>query len=231
MTAFPFPSILQPITYGWTLENMSRSGGASISGAEQIVGSGSARWTCKMEIPLAREEWILAFRGWVAALDGRAGEIIIGPNDRYQPRDVYGRRSKAVQNLPYELDGDELAQTFDGVGFENQAIGGVTLAASAVVRSSRVEMAAAAPWMVPRSGNYFGIGGRLYICTMVSQASAAGNYIVQHRPLLRDAAANSAAVETFVPVTRMRFASDQPWDGMLEQGKWGRATFDLVEAV
>lgn len=228
--ATPFPAILRPISYGWRLVNTSRSGGASISGAEQVVSSGAARWAATLEIPLWREEWILALRGYVAGLDGRAGEITIGPMDRFQPRDVNGRRTAAVADLPYDEDG-EGALLFDGVGFQNSPIGGVTLAASAALRASRVQMAAAAPWMVPRTGQYFGIGGRLYISTMVSQVNVSSSYIVQHRPLLRAAASNGAAVETFVPVTTMRFATDEIWDGVLDQGRRASVTLQMVEAI
>ena len=228
--AIPFPAILTPSSVSFSLENAARSGGASITGAEQIVTSGAGRWRAAMTIPLAREEWILSFRGFIAALDGRAGEFEVGPFDAYAPADANGRRLNPIGGAPFASnDGGLLFH--DNAAFGQYEPVNAELVTSAAIRATRITVATDTPWQAPRPGQYFGIGSRLYICTAAYRAEESDPWTIDFRPPLRAAASAGTRVITDRPVSTMRLASDDTARLSLEFSRWGTATLELVEAV
>lgn len=227
----PFPAILVPssVTQPRIL-GASRSGGPSITGSEQVIVSDAGRWAWSMTIPLVREEWIVSFRGFMASLDGRAGEFEVGPFDAYAPRDLNGRRLSPIGTAPLASnDGGLLFHDTSAFGQGEETY--ATLAASASIRATRITVNAAAPWMTPRPGQYFGIGARLYMVTRAYRATTADPWTLDFRPPLRAAAAAGERVITDRPVCTMRLASDDTGALDLEFSRWGRATLEMVEAV
>lgn len=78
-TMITWPPTLQLDNLMFELENISRGGGPSISGKEQVVASLSGRWTAKFETFLGSRNEVTCYRALRAALDGRAGVILISP--------------------------------------------------------------------------------------------------------------------------------------------------------
>src|SRR5215207_6554254 len=76
-----WPSLLKPRSESWHLQNLSRSGGVSITGQEMVITSGSSRWAASLTVPIHRRDQILAFRGLIGALHGRSGTVLVGPQD------------------------------------------------------------------------------------------------------------------------------------------------------
>lgn len=228
--SIPFPAILSPSSVSFRIENASRSGGASIGGAEQVTVSDAGRWRATMTIPLVREEWILSFRGWLAALDGRAGEFEVGPFDAYAPHDINGRRLSPIGAAPIASnDGGLLFQDNSAFG-QDEPVHAQT-AASAALRATRITVSTDASWMAPRPGQYFGIGKRLHICIGAYRANVADPWTIDFRPPLRSAVASGERVITDRPVSIMRLANDDTGALSLEYSRWGSATLELVEAI
>jgi len=229
--AIAFPPILLPSSVSFFLRNTARSAGASINGAEQVVVSGAGIWAATMQIEAGREESGLSFRGFMAAMAGRANEVEIGPFDVYTPHDVQGRR---VSDEPRSAA--LIAQTgglplHDGSGFGQSETVHATLAANAALRATRITLTAAPGWTVPRPGQYFGIGARLYIATGSYRATESDPWTVDFRPPLREAATAGARVITDRPVCTMRLASDETGQLELQLRRYGAVTLDLVEAI
>lgn len=228
--AIGWPAILAPRTASWMLENASRSGGASITGAEQVTASASSRWRASMTIPLVREEWILSFRALVASLDGRAGEVEVPMFDVFTPRDINGRRLSPIGGAPFgDLDGGLLLHDTSALGQTEYTH--ATLAANAALRATGITLTASPNWTVPRPGQYFGIGARLYIARDVYRANDGDAWTVDFRPGLRAAALAGARVIVDRPVCTMRLASDDTGALDLEFARYGQATLEMVEAI
>ncbi|PNG26996.1 baseplate megatron protein TIM-barrel domain-containing protein [Methylocella silvestris] len=77
--AYPlsWPADLRPARVLLNVNNSSRSGGQAISGAEMIVTSPAARWEGKIALPAMSAKQILAWRGFVAGMNGRYGTALI----------------------------------------------------------------------------------------------------------------------------------------------------------
>lgn len=228
--AIGWPAILAPRSASWMLENASRSGGASITGAEQVTISAASRWRASMTIPLVREEWIVSYRAMMAALDGRAGEVEVPVFDVFVPRDANGRRLSPIPAAPLaNLDGGLLLHDTSALGQTNYTH--ATLAANAALRATRITLTAAPSWTVPRPGQYFGIGARLYIARAVYRATETDPWTVDFRPGLRAAAIAGDRVILDRPVCTMRLASDDTGALELEFSRYGQATLEMVEAI
>lgn len=228
--ALTWPPILIPSRVSWRMENASRSGGASITGAEQVIASDAGRWRSSFTFPVVREEWIVSLRGFIAALDGRAGEVEVPVFDYYTAKDINGRRLSPREGAALNDRGDG-PLFFDNSAFGQLSETLVTVAANAALRATRITVTAEAPWMVPRPGQYFGIGTRLYMAVRVYRATEESPWTVDFRPPLRAAVTAGEKVITDRPVCTMRLASDDGGALDLDLGRFGSTTLEFVEAV
>jgi hypothetical protein len=225
------PAILVPRKVMFHQENTSRSGGESITGSEQVITSGGGRWRASMEFMLAREEWVLSWRALLAQLQGRARRIEISPYDAYNPSDANGRRLSPVGAATLGTGDNGGALLFDLSGLGQMDAETVTLAANASLRATRITVSAVSSWMVPRPGQYFGIGKRLYIVENAYRATEADPWTLDFSPPLREAATTGAIIITDRPMCTMRLASDSSGELSLDFSRWGSATLELVEAI
>lgn len=78
----PVVTIAYPLTWPFgvvparielSVASMSKSGGQSLFGGEQIVASPAARWEGKLLLPSMNKSMLLDWRGFIAALQGRLG--------------------------------------------------------------------------------------------------------------------------------------------------------------
>lgn len=227
INALPIPPALRPIRVGFSPENVSRSGGVSITGGEQVVASASGRWRARAVFNVLREDRVLAWRAFIASLNGRAGLLEIGPFDFHRPADANGRRVSNVEAA--QVSG--LGFLFDHSGFGQQDFTFATLAAGAALRATRITINAANSWQAPRAGQYFGIGQRLYIVTAIYRAANSGPWTVDFWPQLRAAASAGERIITDRPICLMRLASDEIGGLDLDFGRIGQASLDLVEVL
>lgn len=236
--AIPWPSILRPRTVSWTLENPSRTGGVSITGAEQVVASGASRWRCAMTIPAVREEWILSLRALAASLDGRAGEVEVPVFDVWTAADLRGARLSPEPTATFGAQ-SRAPLLFDLAGLSQSPTNTLVMAASASAGATRINVATIGPdgepvdasWLAPRPGTYIGIGARLHIVAGAWRAAPGDAWTLDIRPRLRAAVASGARVATDWPVSTMRLAADDAARLELEFGRFGEASIEMVEAV
>ena len=161
--AIELPPGLSPSKVVFSKAMVSRSGGRSITGSEQVVSSHAGFWRASLTIPVRGvgrrgEEATLAYRGLYAALDGMAGEVLVPLYTRWRP---YGHLGKMLS--VHSASGFESAgMLHDHSGF-GQTEPQVMFAEGAAVRgSTRITITHPG---VPalRPGHYFGIGNRLYL--------------------------------------------------------------------
>jgi hypothetical protein len=222
-----FPPGLWPTRVMFDIELASRTGGVSVSGSEQIVASGSGRWRASASFVLNNEVRVLAWRAFRASLDGAAGTFDVSPFDIYRPRDLNGRKVSGVDHASLAPE----TMFHDGSAFGQSPQTYATLAASASLGATRVTVAAAAPWMVPRPGQYFGIGSRLYMVTRCWRAAETDPWTLDFRPRLRAAAIAGDRVITDRPTCVMRLAADNSGSLDLAFGRFGSASIEFVEAL
>jgi hypothetical protein len=198
------------------LASLSKSGGQSLSGIEQVVASPAMRWEGKFTMPSMMPAAVLAWRGFIAAMQGRIGTVLL-------PAFEYGR-----QPWPNDQFGRVISPDVDPAG----AIIIITAAPAALNATSLVLTPVAPAPYVPGAilpGHRFSIGGTLY---EVQQALAdgIGNYVVAIRPWLRVALAVDTACEFANPVCQVRFKTDDEGALRFTSHRTASPIFSVVEA-
>lgn len=215
-------------------ENQSRSGGPSISGAEQIVVSPTARWRARLSAPIVTENSVLSWRAFIAGMGGKAGTVLVPKFEHYGPRDANGKRLNELASAPYGgVEGlfDEGGLNFDLSGWQqDDSTVYATLNADAAINSTEIVVDFAEGIDGIRPGQYFGIGNRLYLAHSVWQEDVGGPTHIRFTPWLRAAASAGDTVIIDKPVCLMRFAQDVTGELELDFGRWGSGALDLVEA-
>lgn len=225
--AISWPPLLIPRQASFQLDSMSQSGGLSMTGSEQVTVSNAGRWKARLDVPVARENRVLALRGLLAQLGGRAGTVLVPKWERYGPRDANGRRMAQLATAGYSGCG----VNFDGSAFGQDDFAHATTSASAALGATQISLTLATGIDGPRPGQYFGIGDRLYICNAAWQEDEGDPLVVQFAPRLRVAVASGTRVILDRPVCLMRLANDDSGELMLDAGRFGTTNLDFVEAI
>lgn len=203
-----FPTGLWPVSHSLSLLNTSRSGGASLTGSEQVTVSGAGSWrmTAQFAFPASRSNAIREWEAFIAALNGRAGTFLCPAFTYIRPRDPNGKIVSPVSgDCP-----DSSVSFHDGGTMGIGRFVYATLAANVAVGATRITIPAATPsWQVPRPGMVFGIGNRTYRATLVYRDASADPWTIDFVPPVRVAASSGATVITDRPVIEMRLASDE----------------------
>lgn len=217
-----WPAMLKPRAgSGFTLDERSRTGGRSLSGIEQIIGTGSAMWMYEASLDLRKPGTILAWRGLVAALDGRLGIVRI-------PHCDMDRTPRFLSGLPKAL-----GSTFStGATFATGARFGNTRASmpvdTAAVGATTITATVPTNWLlVP--GHRIGIGEGLYEIRSVSRSGTAATLTI--RPGLRAAIGSGAYIVLDKPTCLMRLTADMASKVELELLRFGSATVRMAEAL
>ena len=206
-------------------ESASRSGGQSLSGSEQ-VNAINPRWRARVAGPVVTETSVLAWRSFVASMNGRAGTVLVPKWERRGVRDANGRELSQVNSATY--DTDEL--NFDLSGFGQSDLTHATLAANASLNDTRISVTIL-DGEGPRPGQYIGIGDRLHLVSLAWEVSEGAPLQLQFTPWLRASALAGARVILDRPVCLMRFAQDMTGELELDMGLWGDGTLEFVEAI
>lgn len=231
--ALPWPSILKPRSESWRLQNADRSGGPSITGAEQIVSSVAARWAASLTISVTRNEQVLAFRGLMAGLDGRAGTMLVGPTELCRAPwgvDALGRKLSLRSYRDPVLKGTIFDKTPEQVVAE-QIAATVPYFADAGSTVVTLRVLKGAP---PTIGSYIGFENRMHVIVGISvqTTGALGETIITYiiRPGLRFAMNAGHLAELVFPLCEMRLANNDTGNLEIELARFGSTTLELVEA-
>lgn len=140
----------------------SRTGGRSINGSEQVVGSGSGFWSAEARYGVHREMATLAWRGFYASVDGMATEFLVPVDARYRPYDENGRMLSRVSATSMHDERRRRVDGHEGWGWANTEPTYMWTLGDAARRGTRLIVRH--PRVVGlRPGHYFGIGDRLYL--------------------------------------------------------------------
>lgn len=231
MAIVTWPYEMRPSAESWRLENMARSGGVSITGQEQIVATAAGRWRASLTIPV-RPHQVMTVRSILTQLDGRAGQLVIGPSETGRApyaTDFYGRRIdiRHVRPRPH-LDGTPYADTASA---EDAIV--ATLEDPAALGAAFVKLRLTqAGTLLP--GHRFSIAGRLHEITYAAPPvvinATTRTVVVDIRPAIRVAAVATTRVLFVRPVATMRLASDEVALEMQLARLAAPLTLDLVEA-
>ncbi|WP_108398793.1 hypothetical protein [Devosia submarina] len=208
--------------------NQSRSGGASLSGSEQIIVSLAGMWKATVTVAVRGESSNLAARAFVAQMEGRAGTVLVPKWDKYRPRNINGRQFSQALAVGYDAARED-EFNFDLSGFGQEETPHATVSGSAPLGATQIALNLL-DGEGPRPGHYFGIGQQIYRCQQVWQENVGDPTIVQFWPRLRAPAPSGTTAIIDRPVCLMRFATDDTGDIALSRAGSGMVTFDFVEA-
>ncbi|HEV2557965.1 MAG TPA: hypothetical protein VGU45_05005 [Microvirga sp.] len=224
--SLPWPLKLVPRASMFHPETVSRSGGLSLTGREQITASGAGRWRARLDLDLRKEEAVLSLRALVAQLEGRAGTVLVPKWEMYAPKAANGRRFNQITAAPY--DGGVL--NFDLSGWGQGEMTHAELAAPAARGATQISVTML-DGAGPRPGQYFGIGGRLYLVAARWRVTEDSPVQIRFWPRFREAATTGERVILDRPVCLMRLADDASGELTLELLRWGSTSLDFVEVV
>lgn len=220
-----WPAGLYPRSISFDLENVSRSGGVSTNGQEQIVGSGAGRWIANYSaVPVTNADSILAWRALKASLRGRTGTVLVPVLEWFRapwPIDPYGRLRSPKNTRRARLNGT----IFEDPEIPAESAIVASLSANASRRSTVVSITVV-QGQKPSPGQYFSIGNRLHIIT---EAFGANSYSIE--PPLRATATAGTALNFSAPVCEMRLVDDGQGQLDLELGRFGVVNISFVEVV
>lgn len=226
MTTLAMPSILVPNaeTPYWHIVGASASGGASPLGNDQTIVSPAARWAVSLTIPVNSDAKLLAAQALLAALDGRANYLSIGPVPSMRMPWRLGLGDTPITPGRGNPSVPELDATLD-----------FTLAADLALNAMQAQITRTkgGPLL---DGMHFSIAGEMkqIILGGVSDSGPEGvTRTVSFRPWIRNAAgyASATAVEFAAPKATMQLAGNDSAQLQVDLARTGVLTLDLVEAL
>lgn len=217
-SALPYQSVM------FARKSLSRSGGSTITGLEQVIQSSSDYWVATIGFRIRNSAQILAYRALQAQQWGRAAQWIIPACP--QP---------GVPSSPPPADfsfSDDWSEDFS-IGPPPSIVppGEGALVTTIAARGARsLTFEFYDPSFIPKPGMFFSIGDRLYSIGTI--ALAAGRvFTATFSPGLRVAAAVDDAVEFSDPRCLMRLAEDNAGQLDLDQLRTSEQRLNFVEVV
>lgn len=222
MILVPFPSgIVKPNADRVWIDYRTRSGGETTAGRQQVVSSGVARWMMSLTFPLFNRETILAFRAWLALMEGRANYTQIGPCDCSNGN----RLIPTVGGIPY----DDQAFHTDGAGFmQGGAPPVIAEAHPASAGATQITIENGSTQTPVLAGSFLGVGGYMYV-VVGATALPDEMTLLDIRPKLRTALAEGVVVDWCEARGPFRLLNDDSGVFDLQLSRVGTATVDLVE--
>lgn len=220
-----------PISFGFWLENPSRSGGVSLNGVEQNVVSLAMRWRARGRFRFRTKTEILAARALFTKLQGKAGTILV---PFFDGKRVSWPIQEATQGTTDVVltPGRTRNKRLDGTPYEDPEVPSAseinaTVVGSAPIRSVQMDIAITQGGD-PLAGQYFGIGNHGYVIHEVLPTSGDG-FALYFLPPLREAVTNGMTVKFTRPVVEMRQMTDDQGIQELEAMRFAEITLDFIE--
>jgi hypothetical protein len=216
-------SILPVHSVMFARKNLSRSGGLTISGVEQVVQSSTDFWEAQIGLKIRTIKHRLAYRALMAQSFGRATEWIISACD------PFAGGAAAVADFSFDSSFDSsFALGSDAPAFIPTGVGGVT-DVDAVAGDRQLDFEIVEHELVPQPGQYFSIGDRLYVIGTVAGLGTAHHYRVTFAPGLRVDADAGSTMEFSNPRCLMRLAQDNIGQMNLDMLRFADITLSFVE--
>lgn len=217
-----WPPALRFSDLQFQLVSLSRSGGQTLSGVEQVVTSPAGIWRASVTVPVRpRDDAVLAYRGLIARLRGRVGAALVPVCDGRGPAARAGRPVVAVPH-------SDAALHSDGAGY-GQPFSGGRLNAAAIRGATEIDVAMDGD--VPVEGMYFSLpGGELHVVAQIV-AITGPVYRLRVAPWLRIARAAGVRLDFDRPLCRMRLASDETGALSLSLNRFATPSIEFVEIV
>lgn len=213
----PWPDRFTPTSLSVQVENVSRSGGASLFGSEQVVASPAGRLVARASFVVRSPADVRAWRALMARLKGRANPVEFPLCDS-------GRPAGILLHTHFVEDPGLLTTFSDDTLFEEES-GFAALALSAAINATLITVTCTP---APIAGMFLGIGGRAHIVTAVELVGT-NTYSLEITPWLR-AAYTAGTQITFGRVScLMRLQSDLSGVMDLDLLRFGRPSLELVE--
>lgn len=218
-----FPATLTPQAATVQDVRQSRSGGRSVSGAEQIVETDAGYWRMSLVFDIRRTTKIVLWRALRAKLRGRANILRCGPFDCARSA---GRLELGPAHGVDALHSD-LAPFSDETPYVS-AMTDAVLSTAAVVRARTIVATVAGATARIEAGVYFSIADRLHI--IEDAEVSGGSATITFWPPLRAAADAGTVVEFDHPRGLWRVADDETGQLALQALRMSSVQLDLVEA-
>lgn len=203
-----FPHLAQHQEAQFYMMGQSQDVVESITGAETITPTMRGRWMATVNFVLKGEAATLQWQTFLAQMQGRIGTTLVPAHSRFRPKDRNGRP------LPFaDIANLSDAQTWEHFGFENTQLNRITLASSASLRATQLNLSIFDTTGL-RPGQFFSIGERLHRVQSHWEPTA-GAHRVLIEPPLRAAAPAGTRLEIARPVCRMRMVTET--EGLFDQ--------------
>lgn len=205
-------------------KNLSRSGGLTISGVEQVVQSSTDFWEAQIGLKIRTRQHRLAYRALMAQSFGRATEWIISTCD------PFGGGITAVPDFSFDSSFDSsFALGGEAPAVIPSGVGGVT-DVDADRGDRQLDFEIVEHDLAPVPGEYFSIGDRLYVIgTVGDPGTAAHHYRITFSPGLRADTAAGSTMEFSNTRCLMRLAQDNIGQMNLDMLRFADITLSFVE--
>lgn len=215
-----WPSRFTPTSLSVQIENVSRSGGVSLSGAEQVVSAASGRLAASGSIVVKNAADVRAWRAFISRRKGRAEPFLFPIFD-------CARATSGVLASYFVEAGGELTGFTDGTHFVEETATAV-LAADAALRATSITVTTTAEL---DEGIWVGLGGdRVHLVETAEEVSA-DTWLLTVAPPLRAAYTAGAVVALALINCTMRLRSDSAGEIDLDLLRFARPNVELVEAL
>jgi hypothetical protein len=194
--------------------NLSRSGGTTITGVEQVVQSISDFWEATISFKVRTAKQILAYRALQAQSSGRATQWIVPAC----PAPLFPDGVPAGVEISFDDSyGDDFPNGVSGAAASSAAFG---------ARTINITLSPAGVVALP--GMFFSIGNRLYVIATATSLGG-GTYQVTFAPSLRAGVSAGTAVEFSHPTCLMRLAQDNIGQMSLELFRFADISLSFFE--
>ncbi|MDP2358024.1 MAG: hypothetical protein Q8M31_18435 [Beijerinckiaceae bacterium] len=210
-----WPSLLTPRGIRFTFDARTRSGGVSITGAEQIAASNGGFWRASLiGIPVVSQQKRHAWRALEAQIQGRTNDVLVPVFSIDQPVMIGG--------IPHS---DE-ALFSDGSGYSQRDISAV-FTSGAALRATEITLTVLGATVQP--GQYFSVGtGRLHLIASLLEVDG-DDITIRIWPPLREPVEEGADADFSAPKCRMKLATDNEMAAEFDLGRFASPTVEFVE--
>lgn len=218
-------NVLAPRDVAFDIAPRTVAGPSSVSGASQVISSSAGIWTATFGgITVNTRNRVLTWRAIATLLEGRLGSILLPFCRGYQPITPGAIADGLYDGVPYSDD----ASFSDGSLFVGASIS-VQLTASISVGGTTANVSIAYGDTI-QPGQVFSINDHAYrVRTAVYTSDTAAT--LTFRPTLRVAATTGDLLDFDDPVVKMRLASDNEMDLLLDGRRFAYPTISFVEDV